>query len=514
MADHNLSAPKREKPAKKGKRRWYKSPTLWRQATMIFFFAFIFRVAYRHLQSGGGPSGSPSIEAYCPFGGLASLYQFITTGGFVRHIEPSSLIILAAVVLLTLLFSRGFCSWICPFGSVQEGIGMLGKKLLRKSYNPTGVWDRALRYLKYVVFIAIISLSWWSGSLIFREYDPFLAFFQFGQKADEFLWGYVALGAVLIGSIFIDRFFCKYACPLGAVLAVLGKFGLTRVRRDARICANCVLCEASCPAHINIKQFTEITDAECNQCMECIASCPIPNALTVRASRLRFSHPVYASVMVIGLFGVIGVSQATRMWDNTTEPMSAQSRPEPARTVDVRGWMTLNDVSHSFGVPLDRLYRDTGLSRDVAPDVPMREIREKYNLDFDTDSVRDAVARYMEENPAAARTAADTLPRGRSRNEPPAAGRGEQRGGGRGTGIGKDGERGQGQGAGVSGDGFIVRGNMTINEIVLKTGIPKDKLLKEAGLPPDVPAREPIRNWIFDYRSTPRRIRDAVNKLQ
>lgn len=69
---------------------------------------------------GGGPRGSASVEAYCPFGGLESLYQFLTTGGFIRRIEPAAVILFAALVLLTLLASRGFCGWICPFGSLQD----------------------------------------------------------------------------------------------------------------------------------------------------------------------------------------------------------------------------------------------------------------------------------------------------------------------------------------------------------------------------------------------------------
>ena len=105
---------------KKKKVKWYRSPKVWRQATMAFFFLFLMKVAYHHIQKGGGPNGEPSIEAYCPFGGLESLYQFATTGGFIRRIEPSAMILFFAVILLTLLFSRGFCSWICPFGSIQE----------------------------------------------------------------------------------------------------------------------------------------------------------------------------------------------------------------------------------------------------------------------------------------------------------------------------------------------------------------------------------------------------------
>ena len=155
---------------------------------MAFFFLFLLHVAYDHQVKGGGPRGAPSVEAYCPFGGLESLYQFLTTGGFVRRIEPSAMIMLAALVLLTLIFSRGFCGWICPFGSLQEWLGLLGKKIFRRKFNPTGAWDRGLRYLKYVLLAVIVGLTWHLGTLVFRDYDPFLAFFHLGQGINELPW--------------------------------------------------------------------------------------------------------------------------------------------------------------------------------------------------------------------------------------------------------------------------------------------------------------------------------------
>ena len=56
---------------------------------MVVFFVFLLQIAYEHQDKGGGPYGSPSIEAYCPFGGLESLYQFATTRGFIGNDEPS-----------------------------------------------------------------------------------------------------------------------------------------------------------------------------------------------------------------------------------------------------------------------------------------------------------------------------------------------------------------------------------------------------------------------------------------
>lgn len=130
------------------------------------------------------------MEAYCPFGGLESLYQFVTTGGFIRRIEPSAMILFAALLLVTIVASRGFCGWICPFGSIQEWLGLIGRKLLGKRFNPTGRWDRGMRNLKYVILATIIIFTWHTGTLVFRSYDPFLAFFHLGKGIDELPWAY------------------------------------------------------------------------------------------------------------------------------------------------------------------------------------------------------------------------------------------------------------------------------------------------------------------------------------
>ena len=122
----------------------FRSPRLIRHGVMLFFFLFLLHVASEHQLRGGGPKGASSIEPYCPFGGIENLYQFVTTGGFIRHIEPSAMILMAALLLLSAVLSRGFCGWICPFGSLQEWLGLLGRRIFGRSYNPPGVWVRRL----------------------------------------------------------------------------------------------------------------------------------------------------------------------------------------------------------------------------------------------------------------------------------------------------------------------------------------------------------------------------------
>jgi ferredoxin len=482
-----------EQKKRNGKTPWYRSPKVIRHGVMAFFFLFLLHVAYDHQVKGGGPRGTPSVEAYCPFGGLESLYQFLTTGGFIRRIEPSSLILFIALMLLTLIASRGFCGWICPFGSVQEWLGLLGKKIFRKKYNPTGKWDRALRYLKYVILAIIIGFTWYLGTLVFRPYDPFLAFFHLGKGIDELPWAYGVLGVVIIGSLWIERFFCKYACPLGAVLGILGKVGLTKIHRDEADCKSCNLCQKKCHAHVDFLSTTTIRDAECNHCMDCVVDCPKPNVLTLRGPRWRFSHPVYATMLVAGLFLLVGASQMAGKWQTKPAMVSftnAKGKPEPE---NIRGWMHLKEISEGFGVPLADLYRGTGLPASVPPTTRLNNIAKDYNLKFEPDKVREIVRAHLDGKPivppAAEKSPAAAAPAKPKAKEPGKKQDPQQHG---------------------SGEEPEVKGFMTLNEVAMKTGVPKDYLLKTLGLPATIDGRKPVREWMHEHGKTVQDLREAV----
>ena len=105
----------------------------------LFFFLFIALIAVNHtlVEAGGGISffSSASLHAVCPFGGVVSLYTLSTAGTFVKKIHESSLVLMAAVFASAVFLGPLFCGWICPFGSFQELLGKLGRKLFKKRYN-------------------------------------------------------------------------------------------------------------------------------------------------------------------------------------------------------------------------------------------------------------------------------------------------------------------------------------------------------------------------------------------
>ncbi|MCU0247745.1 MAG: 4Fe-4S binding protein [Bryobacter sp.] len=479
-------AKEKKSPAK---RAWYRDPRVIRHGVMLFFFLFLLHVAYDHQVKGGGPKGTPSVEAYCPFGGVENLYYFLTTGGYIRRIEPSAMILMGALILLTLIFSRGFCGWICPFGSVQEWIGMLGKKIFGKRFNPTGSWDRALKYLKYVILAVIVGFTWHLGTLVFRPYDPFLAFFHLGEGIDEMPWAYSILWVVLVGSLIIERFFCKYACPLGAVIGIIGKLGITKVVRDETDCKGCNICQKKCFTHVDFLATKTIQDAECNHCLDCTVHCPKPNVLTLKGWRWSFSHSAYAAALVLGLFVFIGVSQATNHWRTKPELPTFRNAAGQLDANEIRGWMTLKDISDTYKIPLQDLYAKAGIPAKVDPNTRMNKIGSTYELKgFEPDSMRTIVAGMVGGSaPQTAKPAEKKAPEKKS---------GEKKAGEK-----KDHPGGEEQ---------EVKGFMTLNEIAMKTGVPKEYFVKSLQLSGEIDGRKPVREWMHAQGKSIQDLRDAV----
>ncbi len=226
-----------------------------------------------------------SLHAICPFGGVETLYRLFTEGTYLQKIHSSSLILMGAVFFTALLFGPAFCGWICPFGTFQEFLGKIGKRIFRKKYNsliPRKA-DRILRYLRYAVLALVLYNTAVTAKLIFQNVDPYYALFNFftGEVA---VTAYIILGAVAAASLIVERPFCKYACPYGAVLGISNLFRIFKIRRNAHTCTGCKACDRKCPMNIEVSGAGAVYDHQCISCMECTSEqvCPVENTVSLR----------------------------------------------------------------------------------------------------------------------------------------------------------------------------------------------------------------------------------------
>jgi polyferredoxin len=274
-----------------GKRiRLFRPKSIWlRKVVQWSFFVLIALISINHslVENGGGIPffSSASLHAVCPFGGVVSIYQFATVGTFVQKIHQSSFVLMVLVFLLSILFGPVFCGWVCPLGTIQEAVSRFGRKHFRRRFNhfvPPRL-DKALRYLRYGVLVWVIYATAMTGKLIFAEYDPYFALFNF-WTSEVTIIALVILGATLSLSFFVERPWCKYACPYGALLGLTNLFRVFGIRRNAATCKADGACSILCPMNIPVDSQSVVRDPQCISCLECTSEAVCPVARTVQFS--------------------------------------------------------------------------------------------------------------------------------------------------------------------------------------------------------------------------------------
>jgi polyferredoxin len=121
--------------------------------------------------------------------------------------------------------------------------------------------------------------------LWFAGYDPYVTLFGlhwlFVADSGDYWIALLILGLVAAASLVVDRFWCRYLCPLGAALSVVGRFSLLRIRRTASACTDCTLCDKPCPVGIEPSKARPFVSSDCIGCMDCVATCPVRGALSI-----------------------------------------------------------------------------------------------------------------------------------------------------------------------------------------------------------------------------------------
>ena len=251
-----------------------------RATSQLLFAGIIVAAALRH-QTGTHES-TPSVDALCPFGAVETLVTLVTKGTFISKTHPSNIVLGLAVLAATLLVGNVFCGWICPWGAVQDALTWVRNKLNIRAWEPPARLDAVLRWGRFVVLGVVIYFSVTTAKLWFADYDPYVQTFglhwAFGEAA---VVGLSIVGVVLVGSVIIDRMWCRYLCPLGAVFTVTGHLSFLRIRRNASVCTDCKICDKACPAKLDVATASSKVSTDCIGCMDCVAACPVKGALKI-----------------------------------------------------------------------------------------------------------------------------------------------------------------------------------------------------------------------------------------
>lgn len=216
----------------------------------------------------------PFILIIFPF-----VFSFLIEEAFENAVQLSIMAVLVIFILFAIIFKRSFCGFLCMLGALQRGIGYIGFKLLKKRFTVPATLDKYLRAAKYIILTGFVVLSIASGELMLRiRVDA--VFEQYSMLLPGLAWISIMLMFVtIIGSFFIDNFFCKYICIQGAVAGVAGRFSPSGIVRCEDKCINCTLCTKKCPSNLEVHKMKKVISAECFNCQKCIAVCPKKGAL-------------------------------------------------------------------------------------------------------------------------------------------------------------------------------------------------------------------------------------------
>ncbi len=254
---------------------------------IVVYIGFMFTL-FVHLTEQGNIPGfdrPAGVEAFLPIGALVSLKQFLITGE-INRIHPAGLVLFLLICTTALFAKKGFCSWICPIGFLSETLSKAHFMVFRKGFVLPALLDRLLRSLKYIIagfFIWIIFFQMPMNSVeqfIQSPYNRFsdISMLKFFTRMSATTFFVLVTLAVL--SVLVRNFWCRYLCPYGALLGLIGLFSLGGIRRSGEHCTGCGKCEKKCQGLIKIRAKESVRSLECSACLECVKHCPEKKALS------------------------------------------------------------------------------------------------------------------------------------------------------------------------------------------------------------------------------------------
>jgi polyferredoxin len=240
--------------------------------------------------------------------------------GTLPTVHPAGVFLLVAFLAISFLLRKAFCGWLCPVGTFSEWLWRIGRRTFRRNFFLPRWADVALRSLKYMLMAlflyAVVSMSvpairaFLDGPYGVISDVKMLNFFRSLGVTSA-----VVLGALVLLSVFVQNFWCRYLCPYGALLGLVARFSPARIRRAPGICIDCAKCAVACPARLPVDKLITIRSPECTGCLDCVAVCPADGALWMSVGK-RHRIPTWMFAAAIGLlfFGIVGYAQLSGHW--------------------------------------------------------------------------------------------------------------------------------------------------------------------------------------------------------
>lgn len=288
---------------------------------------------------------SSDFEAYCPLGGMQALSSYLVTDTLACSMTSLQICIAMALILAIIIFSKLFCSYVCPIGTFTEWLGKIGERF-KIRYTITKFPDRILRVLKYALLFITFYFTVDTSELFCKKYDPYYAVFSAFNTDVVLLYALISIAVVVLGSIFVRQFWCKYLCPLSAATNIFSNFilfafvtmiyllivlafkiniswlwylgsitalaffkeafmmrtnifPLLKITRNPDTCTLCRKCDKACPMAIKVSESGPVNHIDCHLCCDCIVQCPEKDVLKINRRKMRWMPAMAVVVLTV-----------------------------------------------------------------------------------------------------------------------------------------------------------------------------------------------------------------------
>ena len=218
------------------------------------------------------------------FAAVGNIVSCIYKGNISWESVEYSVWMLVATVPATVLVGRFFCGFFCSFGAVQDllwfGSHRLralfpGKRNLKKA-------DRIFRFAKYAVLFYFIIFVWSGVTAVktaglWQVFGQYVSFGHWPGLKPLLSVGGILLLVIFIGSLFVQRFFCRYFCPMGAIYSLISQTSFLKIDKPRKECGKCHLCTSKCTMGMDLTKKDRIAGGECISCQKCVSWCPKGN---------------------------------------------------------------------------------------------------------------------------------------------------------------------------------------------------------------------------------------------
>jgi len=228
--------------------------------------------------------------------GIKQIYLAVLHQSFSPALLPQVIEVIA-IIPVTILFGRFFCGWMCAFGSFSDFIYLISHKLFKKKLKVSEQADTWMKAIKYVILAVLVVAVWSFNITLFSTSSPWDAFGMLAAvgKIPDFSFvianlpiGFAILVGIIVASALIERFFCRYLCPMGAIFAISSLLRIGKIRKPSAQCGNCRMCTNNCAMGIPLYKMDVVRSGECIHCMKCITVCPRSNpSFTIAKGDIR-----------------------------------------------------------------------------------------------------------------------------------------------------------------------------------------------------------------------------------